>query len=153
MDCATPRSLVLIDEFGKGTLMLDGAGLLVGVIDYFARGIRPRMVVVTHLHEIFTEGVIAAELPLACYSMEMRIVDGSVCFLYRLVEGISKDSGGLHCAVAAGLPEPIIARCRELRELFAQGVPPELIAIHQHDDAADRQLCQQLLSNPQALLD
>lgn len=133
--------------------MLDGAGLLVGVIEYFTRDVRPRMIVVTHLHEIFTDGVIDAGLPLAYHSMEMRIVDDSVCFLYRLVEGISKDSGGLHCAITAGLPEPIITRCRELRELFAQGVPAALIAIHQHDDTADRQLCQQLVSNPQALID
>ena len=147
IDTATPRSLVLIDEFGKGTLAVDGASLLIGVIQYLCETSNPRCIIVTHLHEIFASGLLDS-LPIRPFSMQLHVEDGQVCFLYHLREGTpSGDSGGIECAIRAGLPKELIQRCRELHALFSQGIPTELIAIQQYDDTEDRQLCERLLSD------
>lgn len=151
LDTATSKSLILIDEFGKGTLAVDGASLLVGVIRYLCETSNPRCIVVTHLHEIFAANMVQ-DLPVNLFSMQLYVEAGKVCFLYHLKEGISEDSGGIECAVRAGLPQELIQRCRELRAMFAQGIPAELIAIQQYDETEDRQLCEQLLSGKLPLL-
>lgn len=152
LDAATPKSLILIDEFGKGTLAVDGASLLVGVIRYLCETSNPRCVIVTHMHEIFAANLIQ-DLPIGLFSMQLYIEKGRVCFLYHLKEGISDDSGGIECAIRAGLPPELVQRCQKLCALFAQGIPAELIAIQQYDETEDRQLCEQLLSGKPSFLD
>ncbi|KAH9607966.1 hypothetical protein KSS87_013138 [Heliosperma pusillum] len=91
---ATARSLCLLDEFGKGTLAEDGIGLLGGTVKYFAESEdTPKVLVCTHLTEIFQESVLPKSEKIMFYTMSVLRPEESslpvedIVFLYRLVPG------------------------------------------------------------------
>ncbi|KAF8332768.1 uncharacterized protein EI90DRAFT_2918244 [Cantharellus anzutake] len=82
---ATARSLVLLDEFGKGTLSTDGAGLFCGVIQHLLQSFNdqnirsdgtPKVLAATHFHEVFTTGLIDMSLPIRFVHMEAMLTSG-----------------------------------------------------------------------------
>ncbi|XP_048235464.1 DNA mismatch repair protein MSH5 isoform X2 [Ricinus communis] len=114
---STSRSLCLLDEFGKGTLTEDGVGLLGGTINHFvACDDPPKVLVCTHLTELFSESCLPKSEKVKFYTMsvlrpENNSTDvGDIVFLYRLVPGHTLPSYGLHCALLAGVPEEVIRR-------------------------------------------
>ncbi|KAH9617084.1 hypothetical protein KSS87_015559, partial [Heliosperma pusillum] len=114
---ATARSLCLLDEFGKGTLAEDGIGLLGGTVKYFAESEdTPKVLVCTHLSEIFQESVLPKSEKIMFYTMSVLRPEESslpvedIVFLYRLVPGQAHLSYGMHCAMLAGIPEDVIKR-------------------------------------------
>ncbi|KAJ4725114.1 DNA mismatch repair protein MSH5 [Melia azedarach] len=114
---ATSQSLCLLDEFGKGTLVEDGIGLLGGTINYFATcDDPPKVLVCTHLTELLNESCLPKSEKVKFYTMSvLRPENGStniedIVFLYRLVPGRTLLSYGLHCALLAGVPEEVIKR-------------------------------------------
>jgi DNA mismatch repair protein MutS len=115
---ATARSLVLLDEVGRGTATYDGLALAWAVTEHLhaAEGPRPRTLFATHFHELTQ---LAEKLPrLANVHVEARERGGAVVFLHRIAEGPADRSYGIHVARLAGLPEPLLARAEEvLREL------------------------------------
>ncbi|KAL5519837.1 hypothetical protein ACEPAG_1497 [Sanghuangporus baumii] len=74
---STPRSLILLDEFGKGTISSDGAGLLCGVLrSFLSRGSEcPKVLVATHFHEIFREDMLDPGLPISFLHMQILLPD------------------------------------------------------------------------------
>ncbi|KAL5501790.1 hypothetical protein ACEPAH_9050 [Sanghuangporus vaninii] len=74
---STPRSLILLDEFGKGTISSDGAGLLCGVLrSFLSRGPEcPKVLVATHFHEIFHEDMLDPGLPISFLHMQILLPD------------------------------------------------------------------------------
>ncbi|XP_039800385.1 DNA mismatch repair protein MSH5 isoform X2 [Panicum virgatum] len=119
---ATLRSLCLLDEFGKGTLTEDGIGLLGGTIDHFANcDFPPKVLLSTHLTEIFTENYLPQSEHIKCYTMSVLNPDGQtsnddITFLYRLVTGQALLSFGLHCARLAGVPNKVVQRADSILE-------------------------------------
>ncbi|KAM0876250.1 hypothetical protein ACQ4PT_036241 [Festuca glaucescens] len=119
---ATSRSLCLLDEFGKGTLTEDGIGLLGGTISHFANyDYPPKVLLSTHLTEIFTENYLPQSEHIKCYTMSVLNPDGQasnedIIFLYRLVPGQALLSFGLHCAQLAGVPDEVIHRAASVVE-------------------------------------
>ncbi|KAK9155677.1 hypothetical protein Sjap_003157 [Stephania japonica] len=118
---ATSRSLCLLDEFGKGTLTEDGIGLLGGTINHFVNfSDPPKVLVCTHLTEIFSESFLPKTEKIKFYSMSVLTSNSSctndedIVFLYRLVPGHSYLSYGLHCALLAGVPEEVIKRAASI---------------------------------------
>ncbi|RAL48978.1 hypothetical protein DM860_001298 [Cuscuta australis] len=114
---ATPRSLCLLDEFGKGTLTEDGIGLLGGVINHFVSCFDlPKVLVCTHLTEVFDSGCLLESKRIKYYTMSVLSQQKSsagledVVFLYRLVPGRAPLSFGLHCALLAGIPQEVVKR-------------------------------------------
>ncbi|WCJ32950.1 DNA mismatch repair protein MSH5 [Euphorbia peplus] len=114
---ATPRSLCLLDEFGKGTLTEDGVGLLGGAINHFVEcDDPPKVFVCTHLTELFSESCLPKSERIKFYSMSVLRPDEDttvledILFLYRLVPGHTLLSYGLNCALLAGVPEEVIKR-------------------------------------------
>ncbi|KAG8386113.1 hypothetical protein BUALT_Bualt03G0115200 [Buddleja alternifolia] len=114
---ASSRSLCLVDEFGKGTLSEDGIGLLGGTINYFAAcGNPPKVLLSTHLSEIFENGYLLESSKIKYYTMSVLSPDDKctdvedIVFLYRLVPGRALLSYGLHCALLAGVSEEVIKR-------------------------------------------
>ncbi|KAF8715894.1 hypothetical protein HU200_026854 [Digitaria exilis] len=113
---ATLRSLCLLDEFGKGTLTEDGMGLLGGTVNHFANyDFPPKVLLSTHLTEIFTENYLPQSEHIKCYTMSVLNPDGQtsnddITFLYRLVPGQAPLSFGLHCARLAGIPNEVVHR-------------------------------------------
>jgi DNA mismatch repair protein MutS len=118
---ATPRSLVLLDEVGRGTATYDGLAIAWAVTEFLhdAEDRRPRTVFATHYHELTQ---LAAHLPrLANVQATVREWGDGVVFLHRIAEGAADRSYGIHVAQLAGLPPPVLARAREvLAELEAE---------------------------------
>ncbi|KAJ3350041.1 MutS protein msh5 [Allomyces javanicus] len=120
---ATSRSLVLIDEFGKGTCTEDGIGLLVGVLHHFATmgNQAPLVLAATHYHEIHANQLLADTLPIRYLTTRVfRNHDDALVFLYRIVEGRCVESLGGLCALLAGVPARVVDRGIEASRRFAQ---------------------------------
>jgi DNA mismatch repair protein MutS len=118
---ATPRSLVLLDEIGRGTATYDGLALAWAVTEHLhaAGGPRPRTIFATHYHELTQLGDELARL--ANVHVTVKEWGDGVVFLHRIAEGAADRSYGIHVAQLAGLPESVLARARVvLRELEAE---------------------------------
>ncbi len=111
---ATPRSLVLFDEVGRGTSTYDGLAIARSVVEYLhARPERAaKTLFATHYHEMTA---LADSLPrVRNQSVAVTEQDGTVVFLHRIVDGGADRSYGVHVAELAGMPAPVIERAREV---------------------------------------
>ena len=130
LNLATPRSLLIVDEFGKGTNASDGAGLACGVFEYLlnlgpARS--PKVLAATHFHEIFEGGYLGPRPHLKFAHMEILTNDSvesprdQIVYLYNLCEGRSNASFGTQCARMNGIAPQIVNKAEELTLLAARG--------------------------------
>ena len=109
---ATPRSLLLLDEVGRGTSTFDGLALAWAIAEHLHDGVRARTLFATHYHELCD---LAREKPHAVnLTMAVSDVDGRVVFLRKVVPGAASRSYGIHVAKLAGLPELVLRRAREI---------------------------------------
>ncbi len=122
---ATPRSLVILDEIGRGTSTYDGLSLAWAITEYVAEGIGCRTLFATHYHEL-TE--LAGQLPgVANYNVAVREQlrpDGAgrnVVFLHKIVPGPTDRSYGVHVAAMAGLPASIVKRGESILKRLERG--------------------------------
>ena len=114
LNTATPRSLVLLDEVGRGTSTFDGLSLAWAITEYLHNNPQhsAKTLFATHYHEM-TE--LAKLLPgVRNYQMAAKESGGSIVFLRRVVEGSASKSYGIEVARLAGLPRPVIERAREI---------------------------------------
>ncbi len=108
---ATERSLVILDEIGRGTSTYDGLAIAWAVAEYL-HSTKALTLLATHYHEL-TE--LARELPgVKNYNVAVREWGEEVVFLYRLQPGPASESYGIQVAALAGLPPAVIARAREI---------------------------------------
>lgn len=129
MKLATARSLVIIDEVGKGTDSSDGAGLACGVFEHFLSlgDNRPKVIGATHYHEIFENGFLKPRPYLEFGHMEVRLdheaenIELQIAYLYNFRPGRKNSSFGSHCAAMNGVDPVIVNRSEELVLLHAQG--------------------------------
>jgi DNA mismatch repair protein MutS len=111
---ATPRSLVLLDEIGRGTATFDGLSIAWAVAEHLHDSAEhaAKTLFATHYHEL-TE--LAERLPGAQnYQIRVAEREGEVIFLYRLERGRASKSYGIEVARLAGLPPPVLARARDV---------------------------------------
>ena len=109
---ASRRSLVVLDEIGRGTSTYDGVSIAWSVTEYLHDAIGCRTLFATHYHELCElEGQLAR---LANYSVAVREQDGEVVFLRQLMRGGASRSYGIEVARLAGLPSSVVARAREI---------------------------------------
>ena len=113
---ATPRSLLIFDEIGRGTSTYDGMAIARAVVEFIHN--RPdaaaKTLFATHYHEL-TE--LALFLPrVRNYNVAVAEEEGRVVFLHRILPGGADRSYGVHVAQLAGLPRPVIARAQEILE-------------------------------------
>ncbi|MCI4357821.1 MAG: DNA mismatch repair protein MutS [Thermoplasmata archaeon] len=120
LEGADDRSLVLLDEVGRGTSTFDGLALAWATLQYLHDSIRCRTVLATHYHQL-TE--LIERLPAARNAhLAVRDTDGEVVFLHRLVPGSTDRSYGIHVARLAGLPGPLLDEAaRLLKRLEEEG--------------------------------
>jgi DNA mismatch repair protein MSH5 len=114
IDEATSKSLVLIDEFGKGTLVEDGVALFTASVKWLIRESNPRLIAITHFHEIYQNGLLSDQNQIAHWTMDILLTSDSSkieCFLYK-VKPLEKvvQSYGFFCAELAGLDPRLIER-------------------------------------------
>ena len=118
---ATPRSLVILDEIGRGTSTYDGLSIAQAVAEHLHNDPRLgcRTLFATHYHEL-TE--LAHRFPrISNFSVAVTEEDGDVVFLHRIVPGSADRSYGVHVARLAGLPNPVVQRAWELLAHHEEG--------------------------------
>ncbi|KAL1792204.1 hypothetical protein ACET3X_009955 [Alternaria dauci] len=153
LSLATRRSLLIIDEFGKGTESSDGAGLACAVMEHLLSlgPERPKVIGATHFHEIFEMGLLKPRPALAFSHMEVRIdadaseISDQVTYLYNLCEGRSTSSLGTCCAALNGIPPEIVRRAENLILLSMRG--EDLVAAccqMPEDEAAELEEAEQI---------
>jgi DNA mismatch repair protein MutS len=119
---ATPRSLVVLDEVGRGTSTLDGLSLAWAIAEHLSAPVGgergPRALFATHYHELT---VLAERLPGKVKNLHVLVREwpgeggqGEIVFLHRVAEGSTDQSYGVHVARLAGMPEGVVARAREV---------------------------------------
>ena len=105
---AGPRSLVVVDEIGRGTATLDGLAIAWAVLEALHSAIRCRTIFATHFHEL---AELADRLPrLRPHTMRVKEWKGTVVFLHEVAEGAAGRSWGVHVAELAGVPAPVVRR-------------------------------------------
>ncbi|HIE37594.1 MAG TPA: DNA mismatch repair protein MutS, partial [Anaerolineae bacterium] len=118
---ATPRSLLILDEIGRGTSTYDGLSIAWAVVEYLHNHPerRARTLFATHYHEL-TE--LADRLP-GVRNVNLAVAEegGEVIFLHQVVPGGADRSYGVHVAQLAGVPRPVIHRAEELLEGLESG--------------------------------
>ena len=113
---ATPRSLVILDEIGRGTSTYDGLSIARAVVEYLHNNRRcgARTLFATHYHELVE---VAKMLPrVRCMNVAVTEEEGQVVFLHKIVPGGADKSYGVHVAQLAGIPRPVIHRAEEILE-------------------------------------
>jgi DNA mismatch repair protein MutS len=123
---ATSRSLVILDEVGRGTSTYDGLSIAWAVAEHLDRVVCCRTLFATHYHEL-------TELPqssatAANLSVSAREHQGRVVFLHRVVPGAASRSYGIEVARLAGLPELVLSRARSLLGAFEGRAPARALA-------------------------
>ena len=117
---ATPRSLLILDEIGRGTSTYDGVSIAWAIVEYLHNHpkLRSKTLFATHYHELTQ---LADLLPgVRNYNVAVSEADGDVVFLYKIISGGADRSYGIHVAQLAGIPRPVIQRADEiLRQLEA----------------------------------
>lgn len=116
---ATERSLVLLDEIGRGTSTFDGISIAWAVAEYLHDTIKARTLFATHYHELID---LALTRPgIKNYNVEVKQDGDDVVFLYRLVPGGMNHSFGIHVARLAGLPPQVVDRAKEVLKNLESG--------------------------------
>jgi DNA mismatch repair protein MutS len=111
---ATPRSLILLDELGRGTSTYDGLAVARAVVEFLHNhpALRAKTLFATHYHEL---AELSQMLPrLQNLHVEIAEEDGELVFLYRISPGSAEHSYGVYAAKLAGLPKPVVRRAEEL---------------------------------------
>ncbi|WP_130730049.1 DNA mismatch repair protein MutS [Komagataeibacter xylinus] len=113
---AGPRSLVVVDEIGRGTSTLDGLAIAWAVLETLHSTLRCRAIFATHFHEL---AELANTMPrLTPHTMSVREWKGQVIFQHEVVPGSARRSWGVHVAKLAGVPEPVVRRAGRLLDML-----------------------------------
>ncbi|MFH1923404.1 MAG: DNA mismatch repair protein MutS [Planctomycetota bacterium] len=112
LNTATPRSLVILDEIGRGTSTYDGISLAWSVVEHLHEHIACRTLFATHYHEL-------TDLEQSLHGVKnlnvaVREWEDEVVFLYKIVEGAADKSYGIHVARLAGVPRAVVERSKDI---------------------------------------
>jgi DNA mismatch repair protein MutS len=111
---ATPRSLLILDEIGRGTSTYDGVSIAWAVVEYLHNHprLRAKTLFATHYHELTQ---LADLLPgVRNYNVAVSEAEGQVVFLHKIIPGGADRSYGIHVGQLAGLPRPVVQRAGEI---------------------------------------
>jgi len=142
---ATRRSLVILDEVGRGTSTFDGLAIAQAVVEYIHTHIHARCLFATHYHEL-TQLQCTYPGIVSYFAASKKTADG-IIFLYALMRGVADGSFGVQVAKLAQLPPMVVARAQELVGHLQGGLP--IIAVEQpknHTDGDTLRLHDQLVA-------
>jgi DNA mismatch repair protein MutS len=144
---ATAKSLVVLDEIGRGTSTFDGLSLAWSIVEHLHNQVGAKTLFATHYHEL-TE--LAGRLPrLKNFNVAVREWNDQIVFLRKIVEGGTDKSYGIQVARLAGVPKPVLERAKEiLRNLEESELTPEGNVRHTARQR-DREKLKQLAPAPQ----
>ena len=116
---ATSRSLLILDEVGRGTSTFDGLSIAWAVIEYLTQNIRAKTLFATHFHELTElEGKLEG---VKNYKIGVREIAGSIVFLRKIVRGGASRSFGVEVAALAGVPEEVTSRAKVILKELERG--------------------------------
>jgi DNA mismatch repair protein MutS len=145
---ATPRSLIILDEIGRGTSTFDGLSLAWSIVEHLHNQVGAKTLFATHYHEL-TE--LAARLPrLRNFNVAVREWHDQIVFLRKIVEGGTDKSYGIQVARLAGIPKTVLERAKEiLGNLEESELTPEGNVRQAARRQQDRDKLKQLAPPPQ----
>jgi DNA mismatch repair protein MutS len=145
---ATPRSLIILDEIGRGTSTFDGLSLAWSIVEHLHNQVGAKTLFATHYHEL-TE--LAARLPrLKNFNVAVREWHEQIVFLRKIVEGGTDKSYGIQVARLAGVPKGVLERAKEiLGNLEESELTPEGNVRQAARQQRDREKLKQLTPPPQ----
>lgn len=123
---ATERSLVILDEIGRGTATFDGLSIAWACVEQLHEVNKSRALFATHYHELTSlkEKLIS----LRCYSLQVKEWEGDIIFTHHVAEGSADKSYGIHVAKLAGLPPAVIERAKAVLETLSSDAPATKIS-------------------------
>ncbi len=116
---ATPRSLVILDEIGRGTATYDGLAIAWAAAEHLHEANKSRALFATHYHEMVA--LCERLKAMAAYTMKVREWNDSIVFLHEVVPGTADRSYGIHVAKLAGLPDAVVTRAEEVLRALEEG--------------------------------
>jgi len=124
LNTATPRSLVLLDEMGRGTATYDGLSLAWATVEHLHNAIGARSLFATHYHEL----TLLAERLMRLRNLRVTVKESAsgIVFLHAVEAGPASKSYGIEVARLAGLPSSVIARAREVLKLHERAESQQL---------------------------
>ncbi len=120
---ATPRSLVILDEIGRGTSTFDGVSLAWAIAEHLHDHVGCRTLFATHYHELVD--LEQSKTGLKNANVAVREDEGEIIFLHRIVPGGADQSYGIHVARLAGVPQPVLDRAKEILAFLEKQHVPE----------------------------
>ena len=116
---ATEKSLVILDEIGRGTATFDGLAIAWAAVEHLHETNRARALFATHYHELTA---LSSRLDqLSCVTMRVSEWNDTIVFLHEVAKGAADRSYGIHVAKLAGLPAPVVARAEEVLRALEEG--------------------------------
>ncbi|MFH1422097.1 MAG: DNA mismatch repair protein MutS, partial [Planctomycetota bacterium] len=118
---ATNRSLIILDEVGRGTSTFDGLSLAWAITEYIRDKVKARTLFATHYHELTELSLIAGSVK--NYNIAVKEHGDNVVFLHKIIPGGADKSYGIHVASLAGIPTTVVERAKEvLAEIEAHSI-------------------------------
>ncbi len=115
---ATPRSLLILDEIGRGTSTLDGLSIAWSVVEFISSRIKAKTLFATHFHELSElEGVVSG---VSNYSITVKEMGDTVIFLHKIVRGGADRSFGIEVAKLAGVPIDVTERAKAIMQSLVE---------------------------------
>jgi len=131
---ATPKSLLILDEIGRGTSTLDGMSIAQAVVEYLSqkKNLKAKTLFATHYHELCDldksfDGIVN-------FNVTVKKRGEQVIFLRKIVPGGADNSYGIEVAALAGIPKQVVARAREILEKLSLEQPSPKIIRTEHDE-------------------
>lgn len=126
LNSATEKSLILLDEIGRGTSTYDGVAIAWSVAEYIATKIKARTIFATHYHEL---NVMSSLFPqIKNFRVTISENDGDIIFLRKVIEGSASKSYGIQVAKMAGLPQSVIKSAENMMTKMQQDYSKDLSA-------------------------
>ncbi len=119
LERATPRSLVVLDEIGRGTSTFDGLSIAWAVAEYIHDQIGAKTLFATHYHELTELAITKARVQ--NYNIAVKEYRGEIIFLRKLVAGATNRSYGIQVGKLAGLPQSVVGRAKEVLKELERG--------------------------------
>ncbi len=118
---ATPQSLIILDEIGRGTSTFDGVSIAWAVAEHLATRVKAKTLFATHYHELTK---LAGRVPgVKNLHVKVKEFGGEVIFLHQVAEGVAEGSYGVHVAKLAGLPQEVTDRAAQILKQILENNP------------------------------